>query len=86
LPVLAVLCLVLMALLAVVQVAHLHADQAVADHCPLCVSMHSAAPAAAAAVAVVLVQVGIPTSVLEERALVRHWNPKLFTRPPPTGC
>jgi len=86
LPVASILCLFLLALFAVVQVAHFHASETVADHCPLCVSMHSAAPVAVAAAAVVLVQVGVPTPVLEARAAVRHWNPKLFTRPPPTGC
>ena len=82
----AVLCLVLLALLAVVQVAHFHSNETVADHCPLCISMHSVVPVVVAAAAVVLVQVGAPTSVFEERAVVRNWNPKLFTRPPPSSC
>ena len=86
LPVVAVLCLVLLALLAVVQVAHIHADQTDADHCPLCISMHSAAPVAASAAAVVLVQIGTPAPVVQVRAVTRNWNPKLFTRPPPAGC
>lgn len=85
-PAVTVLCLVLLALLAVVQVAHFHSDVNTADHCPLCVSMHSAAPIAVAPAAVVLVQVGLPAPIFEPRSLVRHWNPKLFTRPPPSGC
>lgn len=82
----AVVCLALLALLVVVQVAHFHASDTVADHCPLCVSMHSAAPADEIPVAIVLVQVGVSTSTSEALAIVRHWNPKLFTRPPPAGC
>jgi hypothetical protein len=38
---------------------------------------------AVAAMIVVLVQVGIQTQPVEERAAVRHWHPKLYTRPPP---
>jgi len=75
-----------MALLAVVQVAHFHANETLADHCPLCVSMHTAAPVAVAAAAVVLVQVGAPTPVSRVRAVARNWHPKLFTRPPPAAC
>jgi len=86
LPVVAVLCLVLLALLAVVQVAHFHSNETVADHCPLCVSMHSVVPVVVAAAAVALVQVGAPTQATEARAAVRNWTPKLFTRPPPAGC
>jgi hypothetical protein len=48
--------------------------------------MHSAAPVAVTAPAVVLVLVGVPTPVFEKHTIVRHWNPKLFTRPPPIGC
>jgi len=81
-----ILCLVLLSLFAVVQVAHVHSDATAADHCPLCISMHSAAPVVAAAAAVLLVQVGTPVRLAEKRAAVRNWNPKLYTRPPPAGC
>jgi hypothetical protein len=80
----AVLCLVLLALLAVVQVAHIHSTETAADHCPLCISMHSAAPVAASAATVVLVQIGTPESAFSVRAAIRNWSPKLFTRPPPS--
>jgi hypothetical protein len=80
------LCLALLALLTVVQVAHIHAVETDADHCPLCIAMQSAAPAAIAAAAVVLVQIESAAPVFEARAIVRHWHPKLFTRPPPAGC
>jgi len=79
-------CLFLLALLTVVQVAHVHALDSDADHCPLCIVMHSAAPVVAAAVTVVLVRMGTPAPVYEARVIVRHWHPKLFTRPPPAGC
>jgi len=81
----AVLCLTLLALLAVVQVAHMHPLESDADHCSLCIAMHSAAPVAVMAAAVVLVRVGSPAPVAEARAVVRHWHPKLYTRPPPAG-
>jgi hypothetical protein len=82
----ALLCLALLTLLAVVQVAHMHPLDTDADHCSLCVAMHSAAPVAAMAAAVVLIWVGSPVPLVETRAVVRYWHPKLFTRPPPSGC
>ncbi|MDR3750643.1 MAG: hypothetical protein P4K94_04075 [Terracidiphilus sp.] len=81
-----VACLALLALLTVAQVAHLHPKISDADHCPLCIVMHSAAPVAVAAAVVVLVRMESAAPVLETRPLVRYWHSKLFTRPPPTGC
>lgn len=82
----ALLCLVLLALLSVVQVTHLHANSSDAEHCTLCIVMHSAAPVAVAAAVVVLVQIERAAPVFEASPVVRHWRPKLFTRPPPSGC
>jgi hypothetical protein len=82
----ALLCLALLTLLTVVQVAHIHTLDADADHCQLCIAMHSAAPVAVMAAAVVLVRIGRPEPLVEARAVVRHWHPKLYTRPPPAGC
>lgn len=82
----ALLCLALLALLTVVQVAHVHALDADADHCQLCIAMHSAAPVAIIAVLVVLIRIGRPEPLVEARSVVRHWHPKLYTRPPPAGC
>jgi hypothetical protein len=82
----ALLCLALLALLTVVQVAHIHALDADADHCQLCIAMHSAAPVAIIAVLVVLIRIGRPEPLVEARSVVRHWHPKLYTRPPPAGC
>ena len=81
-----VVCLVLLALLAVVQVAHVHPLDSDADHCPLCIVMHAVAPVAVAAAVIILVQVGTPAPLLEALAVVRPWHPTLFTRPPPVGC
>jgi hypothetical protein len=78
-----VLCLVLLALLTVVQITHVHPLETDADHCPLCIVLHAVTPVAVAAAAVILVQVGTPIPILESRAVIRHRHPKLFTRPPP---
>jgi hypothetical protein len=79
-------CLVLLALLAVVQVAHLHPLDSDAHHCPLCIAMHTAAPVAVLAAVVVLVQVEAAAPALEPQTVVRNWHPKFITRPPPAGC
>jgi hypothetical protein len=84
-PIVTLVCLILLALLAVAQVAHLHTTDSDADHCPICIMMHSAAPVAIAAAAVVLVQLCMLTPQVEARVAVRHWHPKLYTRPPPDG-
>jgi hypothetical protein len=73
-----------MALFLVVQVAHMHPLESDADHCSLCIAMHSAAPVALAAAAVILVRMGAAAPLVEARAVVRHWHPKLYTRPPPS--
>ena len=82
----ALLCLALLALLTAVQVAHVHAIERNADQCPLCIAMQSAAPVAAIAAVVVLIRIQAAAQVYEARAVVRHWSPKFFTRPPPAGC
>ena len=78
-----VVCLALLALVAVIQVAHVHPLVTDADHCPLCIVMHAAAPVAVAAVLIILVQFRMPVPIFESRAVIRPWNPTLFTRPPP---
>jgi hypothetical protein len=78
-----VVCLLLLALLAVVQIAHVHPLETDADHCPLCIVMHAVAPVVVTAAAITLVQVGTPTPVIQVRAVIRTWHPTLFTRPPP---
>jgi len=86
LPLVAVVCLVLLTLLTVAQVAHAHSLQSDADHCQLCVVLHSAAPVAVAAAVVVLVRLSCSAPVFEPIAVLRHRHPKLYTRPPPVGC
>ncbi|HET6207136.1 MAG TPA: hypothetical protein VFD98_10015 [Terracidiphilus sp.] len=80
-----VVCVVLLALLAVVQVAHFHSLATDADHCPLCIVMHTVAPVSVAAAAILLVQVGNPLPIVAARAASRPWSPTLFTRPPPSS-
>jgi hypothetical protein len=73
------------AMLAVAQVAHVHQNQTDADHCQLCVAMHTVAPIAALADVVQIVQLGtyappaVPITVVWQR-----WS-QLFIRPPPTS-
>ncbi|MGA2166691.1 MAG: hypothetical protein ABSG62_00675 [Terracidiphilus sp.] len=86
LPMATVVCLVLLALLTVVQVAHMHPIDSDADHCPLCIVMHTAAPVAVTAAVVVLVEIETRAPVFEAHSVTRHWHSKLFTRPPPSDC
>ncbi|MGO9339488.1 MAG: hypothetical protein ACLPY1_18470 [Terracidiphilus sp.] len=85
LPVATLVCLILLALLAVVQVAHVHPVDTDADHCPLCIAMHSAAPVAVTVVVVVLVEVERSAPIYQAQTVTRPWYSKLFTRPPPEG-
>lgn len=80
-----VVCLLLLALLAVVQVAHVHPVGSDSDNCPLCIVMHTAAPVAVTAAVVVLVAMESSAPVFEAHTLTRYWHPQLFTRPPPDG-
>ena len=81
-------CLALLALLVMVQVAHIHPlDSGTdADHCPLCILLQSAAPVSMAAAIVVLVQVGTQFSLPEPVRVVVRCPSRLFTRPPPSSC
>jgi hypothetical protein len=81
------LCLVLLMLLAVAHVTHAHSSDHDADHCPLCIAMHSVLPFIVMMVAVHLVRVRIAaTALLEVRSITRYWHFTLFNRPPPAGC
>jgi hypothetical protein len=80
-----VVCLVLLALLATVQVAHLHPFDQDPDHCPLCIVMQTAAPVAVAVALVVMVRMGIFVPVPAPVLISRHRHPKLYIRPPPAG-
>jgi hypothetical protein len=86
LPIVAAMCVVLLAFLAVAQVAHLHSSDNDADHCPLCIVMHTAVPVAAVAAAVILVQLGASAPVAEPILIVRQRQSRIFIRPPPVSC
>lgn len=76
-------CVALLAVLTVIQVAHVHSVDTDADHCPLCIVLHTAAPVAAAIVAIVLVQIEAVTPVVAVRSIGTIWHRQLFIRPPP---
>lgn len=82
-PVVAVLCLVLLAMLAVAQVAHVHADQTDADHCQLCIVMHTVVPVAVAAAVIVIVQLGASAPQADPVLIAHQRQIRLFIRPPP---
>ncbi len=84
-PAVAVLCLVLLAMLAIAQVAHLHADQTDADHCQLCIVMHTVIPVAAAAAVIVIVQLGASAPQAEPIVIAHQRQIRLFIRPPPVS-
>jgi len=81
-----VVCLALLALLAVIQVAHVHSFDTDADHCPLCIVLHTAAPVAVAVAVIVLVQLESLSPVVEVRPIGTSWPRQLFIRPPPSAC
>lgn len=85
LPVIATVCLVLLALLAVAQVAHLHSNPTDADHCQLCIVMHAVAPTATATAAVFLVRLGASSPAAEPVLVARQPQFRLFSRPPPVS-
>ncbi len=81
-----VVCLVLLALLAVIQVTHNHGAGSDADHCPLCIAMHSVVPLVVLLPTLGLVRIGnVAPASLAARAIIRYWHPTLFTRPPPAA-
>lgn len=80
-------CLVVLMLLALVHVADAHSATNDADHCPLCIVMHTVTPFVIMAVAMILVRIGTQApEFFETRAITRYWHPNLFTRPPPACC
>lgn len=82
----AVVCLVLLAILAIAQVTHVHAVGSDADHCTLCIVMHSVVPFVFV-VGLLLIRIGTAAlTLLEVRTICRYWHPTLFNRPPPAGC
>jgi hypothetical protein len=87
LRVVTLVCLVLLAFLAVVQVMHVHASDSDADHCTLCVAMHSVVPLVIMLITVVLIRIEVlALGLLEVRPITRYVYSTLFIRPPPAGC
>ena len=82
----AMLCLILLAMLVVAQVTHLHPNQSDADHCQLCIVMHTVVPVAAAAAIIVIVQLGASAPQAEPIVVTRQRQIRLFIRPPPASC
>ena len=79
------LCLGLLALLAVAQVAHYHKDAVDADNCAICVVLQHAAPLEVSLAAIVLVALArVAPPVLQP---VRTHRPRRsqYIRPPPIG-
>ena len=76
-------CLALLALLTFIQVAHVHTVNTDADHCPICVVLHSAAPLAVAAAIIVLVEMRAFVPPMEVRPVRSRGQRQLFIRPPP---
>lgn len=85
LPAVAVLCLLLLAMLALAQVTHLHPNDSDADHCQLCIVMHTVVPVAAAAAIIIIVQLGASTPQAEPVVVARQRQIRLFIRPPPVS-
>jgi nucleoside recognition membrane protein YjiH len=85
LPAVAILCLLLLAMLAVAQVTHLHPNDTDADHCQLCIVMHTVVPVAAAAAVIIIVQLGASAPQAEPIVVARQRQIRLFIRPPPVS-
>lgn len=80
-----VLCLTLLALLAFVQVAHVHSVNTDADHCSLCIVLHAAAaPVTAAVLVIVLVlfEAVVPAATIRPLGIL--WHSQFYIRPPPS--
>lgn len=76
-------CLLLLSLLAFVQVAHVHPAASDADHCSICVAMHSAAPVGVIVPPVVFTAGTASDPVPVVPTIVRPWHCTMFNRPPP---
>ena len=79
-----IVCLALLALLTFIQVAHVHSVNTDADHCPICVVLHTAAPLAVAAAIIVLIQMQAFAPQIEVRLIRSQGRRQLFIRPPPS--
>jgi hypothetical protein len=81
LPALAIACVLLLACVSTVQVAHSHAD-AKAGHCQICFNIHSAMPAAGPE-APATTSISQDAQVAAPRSMApRFWNSPLANGPP----
>ena len=76
-------CIVLFALLSLMLIPHVHRTPSDAEHCALCITMHTAVSVTVAIAAIVLVRLGVARSVVQTAEYIRYWHPQLFIRPPP---
>jgi len=81
-----ILCLMLLALVTFVQVTHVHPAATDADHCQICVAMHSAAPVATVAAVVVATGGSTAVTIPVLHTVARPWHCTLFNRPPPANA
>jgi hypothetical protein len=79
----AVMCVALLAVLTVVQVAHIHRIGTDADNCPICTVLHAVTPMSVAAAVIILVQLGRQVSVAQTVRPSRKRPLVLLNRPPP---
>lgn len=79
----AVVCIVLFALLSLMLIPHVHQTPSDAEHCALCITMHTVVGVTIAIAAIVLVRLGIARAFVQTAEYVRYWHPQLFIRPPP---
>lgn len=85
-PAVAMVCLALLAMLAVAQATHFHPNDTDTDHCQLCIVMHTVIPVAAAAAIIIIVQLGTSAPPAEPIVIARRRQIRLFIRPPPIFC
>jgi hypothetical protein len=83
LPWVALLCLALVTLLAFVQVAHFHTNDADSSTCTLCVTMQTVVPAAVMTAAILVVSLGRATKSALVPAPIRRSVARHRIRPPP---
>jgi len=76
-------CLLVLAVFATIQVTHVHVNEADPSHCTLCMVQQTAAPVAAMAMAIVMVALGASAPIAEPVAVVRYRRERIFIRPPP---
>lgn len=79
------LCLGLLALISIAQVAHYHKDAVDADNCAICVVLQHVAPIVVAAVVVVFAAIGRVAPLVQMPVRTQRSASAHFIRPPPIG-